>query len=88
MVLIRTRYRLLPNIIANREIVPEFVPHARGSMAIVAQATRYLHDSRNSAVQSEELARVCLRFANKRPAQEAAALIMKIIEEGTEGLRD
>ena len=88
MVLIRTRYRLLPNIIANREIVPEFVPHARGSMAIVTQATRYLHDSRNSAVQSEELARVCLRFANKRPAQEAAALIMKVVEEGTERLRD
>ncbi len=65
--------------IAEREIVPEFVPHIGGPMPIVKQATRYLQDSKNAAVQSEELHRVCLRFANHKPAEEAARLIRKVI---------
>ncbi|MEE8153933.1 MAG: hypothetical protein V3T53_03115 [Phycisphaerales bacterium] len=77
--LLRTRYRLLPNIIAEREIVPEFVPHVGGPMSIVKRATKYLSDSKNAAVQSEELHRVCLRFANHKPAEEAARLISKVI---------
>jgi lipid-A-disaccharide synthase len=75
---IRSRFKLLPNIIADREIVPEFVPYTRGPMPIVKQATYFLHDSKHGAVQSEELARVCLRFAHRKPAEEAAALIAEI----------
>lgn len=80
---IRAPLRLLPNIVAEREIVPEFVPHAGGPMAIVHQATRYLQDSKIAAVQSEELNRVCLRFSNHDPAAEAAAWIMRVVEHGT-----
>ncbi len=69
----------MPNIIAEREIVPEFVPHVGGPDAIVKQATRYLSDSKNAAVMSEELHRVCLRFANRNPAEAAAKLIAKVI---------
>ena len=78
MLVLRTRYRLLPNIIADREIVPEFVPHVWGPLPIVKQATYFLHDSKHGAIQSEELARVCLRFAHRKPAEEAAALIVQI----------
>jgi lipid-A-disaccharide synthase len=80
---LRTPYRLLPNIIAEREVVPEFVPHIGGAAAIVKLATRYLQDSKYAAVQSEELHRVCLRFANHDPAREAARLIVRIIKEGS-----
>lgn len=79
---LRTRYRLLPNIIADREIVPEFVPHAGGPMPIVKQATKYLLDSKHAAVQSEELARIVQCFANRKPAPEAAALIMQVVTKG------
>ncbi len=79
MLVLRTRYRLLPNIIADREIVPEFVPHVWGPLPIVKQATYFMHDSKHGAVQSEELARVCLRFAHRKPAEEAAALIAQIV---------
>jgi len=79
---IRTPYRLLPNIIADREIVPEFVPHIGGAMPIVKMAGKYLLDSKNAANQSEELHRVCMRFAGKKPAEEAARLIIKIIKDG------
>ncbi|MCH8164753.1 MAG: hypothetical protein IH889_04020 [Planctomycetes bacterium] len=81
--MLRTSYRLLPNIIAEREIVPEFVPYAGGPMPIVKQATRYLLDSKNAAVQSEELHRVCLRFANHNPAEEAARIILRVIQQGS-----
>ncbi len=47
---------------------------------IVRQASRYLLDSKNAAVQSEELHRVCLRFANHNPAEDAARLIVKMIK--------
>ena len=77
--ILRTPFRLLPNIIAEREIVPEFVPHVGGPDAIVKQASRYLSDSKNAAVMSEELHRVCLRFANRDPAEAAAKLIAKVI---------
>ena len=80
--LLRTRFRLLPNIIAEREIVPEFVPHFGGAGPIVKQAGRYLLDSKNAAIQSEELARVCSRFVHKNPPEEAARLILKVIKDG------
>ena len=56
--IVRTPYRLLPNIIADREIVPEFVPYAGGPMPIVKAASKYLLDSKNAANQAEELGRV------------------------------
>jgi lipid-A-disaccharide synthase len=83
-ILLRTRWRLLPNIIAEREVVPEFVPHLGGALPIVKQASRYLLDSKHGAVQSEELHRVCLRFANHDPADEAAKAIIKVAFEGGE----
>jgi lipid-A-disaccharide synthase len=75
-------YMLLPNIIADREIVPEFVPHIGGPMAIVKVASRYLLDSKHAANQSAELLRICQRFANKKPAEEGARLIIKILKDG------
>jgi len=75
-------YWLLPNIIAEREIAPEFVPYLGGPTPIVKQATRYLLDSKYGAIQSEELHRVCLRFANHNPAEDAVRLIIKTVKQG------
>jgi lipid-A-disaccharide synthase len=79
----RARYFLLPNLIAEREIVPEFVPYMGGATPIVTAANKYLIDSKNAANLSEELNRVCLRYSNKKPAEEAARWIIKIIRDGT-----
>ncbi|MHC4109401.1 MAG: glycosyltransferase family protein, partial [Planctomycetota bacterium] len=76
---LHTPYRLLPNIVAEREIVPEFIPYIGGPMPIVHVATRFLSDSKHAAVQAEELHRVCLRFANHDPPKEAARLILETI---------
>jgi len=80
--ILRTPFCLLPNRIAEREIVPEFVPHLGGASSIVTQASKYLLDSKNSAIQAEELGRVISRFANKKPAEEATRLILQILKDG------
>ena len=51
-------------------------------MPIVREATRYLLDSKYAAIQSEELHRVCLRFANHDPAKDAVRLIVKTVQQG------
>ncbi|MHC4211497.1 MAG: lipid-A-disaccharide synthase [Planctomycetota bacterium] len=83
--LIRSPHRLLPNIIAEREIVPEFVPYLGGPARIVRQVSRILLDSKRGAVQAEELHRVCLRFANHDPAAEAARAIVELVREDARG---
>ena len=82
-IMLRAPYRLLPNIIAEREIVPEFVPHAGGARPIVEAAHELLEDSRNLARQSAELARVCNRYAHKAPDDEAARLIARLAKTGS-----
>lgn len=81
-VILRTPFCLLPNIIAGREIVPEFIPYIGGAMPLVKQAGQYLLDSKNAAKQSEELHRVCLRYAGKKPAEEATRHIITILKSG------
>ena len=80
--ILRTPHRLLPNLIAGREIVPEFVPYCDGAMPIVKEAHRILLDSKNSAIQAQELAHVCQRFVNMRPAELAARRIVTLIATG------
>lgn len=80
--LLRTPFCLLPNIVADREVVPEFVPHPGGANPIIREATRILHDSKRAATLSEELHRVCLRFGHHDPAAEAAQWILKVVKDG------
>ncbi len=80
--ILRTKFVLLPNIIADREIVPEFAPYIGGPGPIVRSIAEFIADSKNVANQSEELQRVCHRFSNKRPAEEAASLIIRLIKKG------
>jgi lipid-A-disaccharide synthase len=84
--LLRTPYRLLPNILAGRPIVPEYVPYAGGPGPIVRDAHRYLSDSREAARQREALRIVLQSFAGHDPAGEAAEQILGVI--GKESSRD
>ena len=80
--LLRTQYRLLPNIIAEQEVVPEYVPHIGGARPIVNVAARVFNDSRNAAEQTSNLAKIVSRFSNKHFADEGAVLILKTIKGG------
>lgn len=81
-VVLRTPNRLLPNIIAGRRIVPEFVPAPpwMGPGPIVEAASDLLKDSKRLAIASEELRRVQLRFRGHEPDEEAAEVILRLIE--------
>ena len=81
-VLLRTPYRLLPNIIAESEVCPEFIPHVGGAGPIIEEAAQLLRDSKNSAIQTEKLSRVAQRFSGKRPEEESAKLIIKVLRDG------
>jgi lipid-A-disaccharide synthase len=76
---LRTPHRLLPNIIANARIVPEFVPFSGGPGPIVAAATPLLGDSRALAKQSAALEQVRAAFAGHDPAEEGARIILDIL---------
>ncbi|MBL9118751.1 MAG: hypothetical protein JNL80_02415 [Phycisphaerae bacterium] len=80
--MLRTPFRLLPNIIAKREIVPEFVPAPPwiSPRTIVEAATAFLKDSKNMAIAAEELRRVALRFHGKDPAHAAAEIILRLVD--------
>ncbi|MCH2148019.1 MAG: hypothetical protein MK095_01140, partial [Phycisphaerales bacterium] len=80
--LLRTQYRLLPNIIAEQEVVPEYVPHIGGTRSIVNVAAKVFNDSRNAAEQTSNLAKIISRFSNKHFADEGAVLILKTIKGG------
>lgn len=80
-VLLTTRHRLLPNIIAGREICPEFVPHVGGAGPVVEAAAEILRDSKRLAQQSEELARIVKAYEGRDPAEEAVNAILDVIGE-------
>ncbi|MBX3354852.1 MAG: hypothetical protein KF724_04045 [Phycisphaeraceae bacterium] len=81
--LLRTPNRLLPNIIAERRVVPEFVPHWGGARAITEAADHLLQDSRRMAQASEDLKRVAARFRGHSPDEEAAKLLLELMDQGT-----
>lgn len=74
--------RLLPNILAGRRIVPEFVPHYGGAGRIVEAASELLADSRRLAETSEELRRVLGQFKGHDYAQESAREILRVLGRG------
>lgn len=82
-ILLRTPNRLLPNIVAGRRIVPEFVPHWGGAKKIVEAADHLLQDSRRLAQASEDLKRVAAKFRGHVPHTEAAKLLLALVDHGT-----
>jgi lipid-A-disaccharide synthase len=80
---LRAPHRLLPNIIAGKEVVPEFVPTALGAQAFADAADEFLKDSRRAAAASAELRRMMAPYSGHRPGPEAAALILRVLAKGT-----
>ena len=77
--LLKTPFRLLPNIIAGREIVPEFIPHAGGAGPIIDAAVHLMEDSKHLAIQSEALRRALVSYEGHVPEEEAADAIDELL---------
>jgi len=81
--LLRTPHRLLPNILAQRRIVPEFVPYWGGAGPVIEAADRMLQDSRRLAQASDDLKRVAAQFRGHAPDVEAATALLSLLGRGT-----
>ena len=83
--LIEAEFLTLPNLIAGREIVPEFVPHFGDSTAIVDAAESLLRDESLYAAQQRALAAVCEPFEGRSAGRSAAdAIEQKLALEPTD----
>jgi len=81
--LLRSPVRLLPNIIAGRKIVPEFVPTTAGPETFAAAADGLLRNSQAAREARSALEAVAHRFAGHDSGLEAAALIDHVSRGGS-----
>ncbi len=72
-----TKHFSLPNVLAHRRIVPEFIPHYGGPEPIVDAAMRLIDDAEFLAEQRRDLASVVAGFSGRN----ASALAADAIEE-------
>ena len=74
---IRAPSLLLPNILAGRRIVPEFVPYAGGAAPIAAEALSILGDRARSARIERDLRAVADQFLGRDPAPIVAEIVAR-----------
>ncbi len=77
--LIEAEFLTLPNLIAGREIVPEFVPHFGDATRLVEATERLLRDDDLRARQQAALAAVCARFDGIRAGPAAVDRIERFL---------
>lgn len=76
--IVATKFFALPNVLAHREIVQEFVPHFGGADPIIGAAKRLIDDPKQAQAQREELARVAAMFRGRSAASAAADAIEEV----------
>jgi lipid-A-disaccharide synthase len=77
--IVRTRYLSLVNILASRELVPEFMPHFTSIEPIVASIEQLLQDSGKLAQISGELAKLTKPLAEKKACREVADIALEML---------
>lgn len=76
--LVSTPFFTLPNLIARREIVPEFVPYFGDAEPIVQMASRLIEDDVLLDRQRAELRKVARAFDGTNAAEAAADAVMQL----------
>ena len=74
---LRAPYRLLPNIVAGRRIVPEFVPYAGNAGPIAGAALELLTNRVRMQRTRDDLKAVTAAFAGRDPARISAAVVAR-----------
>ncbi|MEY2714891.1 MAG: hypothetical protein RIT24_1234 [Planctomycetota bacterium] len=75
--ILRAPHRLLPNIIAGKRIVPEFVPYAGNAEPIAAAALELLTNGVRMQRTREDLKGVAASFAGRDPARICAEIVAR-----------
>ena len=79
--MIRTPYLSLPNILAGRKIVPEFMPYYRSTEPISKQAIALLQSEHARQRMVEDLATITDPIRDTRASERTADLLLRMIEE-------
>lgn len=74
-----TKLFTLPNVIAHREVVPEFVPHFGGPEPIVRAVLDLIENPAAAEKQRQELAAIVAQFAGRNARKLAADEIEKVL---------
>ena len=84
--LVRTPWKLLPNIVAGKEIVPEFVPYvaSKGAAPMVDEALPLLAKPEKLESMSRRLADMRALFGEADPGKEGAQRILSLLESWRE----
>ena len=76
--ILRAPHRLLPNIIARRRIVPEFVPYAGNAEPVAAAALELLTNGVRMQRTREDLKGVAASFAGRDPGRISAEIVARV----------
>ena len=77
--MIHTPYLSLPNILANREIVPEFMPYYRSTEPIAKRAIELLKSDEERRRMMDDLAAVVAPLRGRSASQNAAAMLLDMV---------
>jgi len=80
--LIKTRYLSLVNILAGRELVPEFMPYFGSIEPIVASIEQFLEDREKLAQISRELIELAEPLAEKKACEQVAKIAVEMLRAG------
>jgi lipid-A-disaccharide synthase len=77
--LIKTKYLSLVNILANKELVPEFMPYFSSIEPVVETIKQFIEDGNKLAQISEELIKLVEPLAEKKASKEVAQIVVKML---------
>ena len=77
--LLKTKYLSLVNILADRKLVPEFMPYFGSIEPIVESITQLLDDSDSLAQISSELIQLAKPLAEKKACEEVAEIVIEML---------
>jgi len=77
--LVKTEYLSLPNILAGKELVPEFMPHFNSIEPIVHSIEQLLGDKDKLAQVSSELIKLTEPLAAKKSRDEVAKIVIEML---------
>ena len=77
--MVKTKYLSLVNILAGRELVPEFMPYFTSIEPIVGTIERLLEDKDKLAQISEELIELVVPLAEKKAGEETAKIVIEML---------
>jgi lipid-A-disaccharide synthase len=77
--IIKTRYLSLVNILAGRELVPEFMPYFTSIEPIVASIQQFLEDKGKLVKLSSELTKLTKPLAEKKACREVAKIAVDML---------